>query len=464
MAENLIANGNFWDGFNGYTKDGISYELKTYDRFFDYCEFKGNSQRWSRFYTYFKDGTKFVAGKTYRIGFWGRSDNSNSIYIGCNDGPLTFSLTPQWKWYESEYVSTLDQAISIINPDTTNTVCISGIWIQLGNDLIVPEVSPYIETIEMHTHRINLDSSQIEQGSSVGGVFGVTYSNLKNPGSNNLFSVQLRSRNIYEIPTANREVEIIGDFTGFKVYITEYDSDKKSIANSGWLNNPKFKVRNDTRYISLLIANSSHSTITPSQFISRGGVLIMSDYPTLPIVKDDSGFEYAEGMNLLINTGGYIENSPFATTSNKTDNWVVVFNGKFIYSPVPCGKGQKITLQAKSNLPWSDRHPGAGPSGKAGFWLYWGNKADVMNGRYIYAQFIAGDNTTVFQKTIKAPDLSILANLTKLYFCFRFNTYSDGTNDVTGKFWDLMVEYGDKKHPYRPNPADLVGGGNLWQS
>lgn len=185
----------------------------------------------------------------------------------------------------------------------------------------------------------------------------------------------------------------------------------------------------------------------------------MSNYPTLPIVTDETGSTYSEGMNLLVNASRYTESTPFSTTSNKRDNYISSFDGKFIYSPAPCRKGQKITLQAKSNLPWSDWHLGANSPGKAGFWLYWGSKENAMNGQYAYAQFIAGDDTTAFSKTISAPDDDLVANLSEVYFCFRFNTYSDGTTEVTGKFWDLMVEYGDKKHPYRPNPVDLIGGG-----
>ncbi len=184
----------------------------------------------------------------------------------------------------------------------------------------------------------------------------------------------------------------------------------------------------------------------------------MSNYPELPIVTDESGFEYAEGMNLLVNASRYTESTPFTTIGSQVDHYMYEFNGKKIYGVAPCKKGQKITLQAKSNLPWSSTHLG-GAKNKVGFWLYWGTKVNEMDGNYVFAQFIPGDGTTVFNKTISVPDNDALANLSELYFCFRFNTYSDGTDEVTGKFWDLMVEYGDKKHDYRPNPADLVGGG-----
>ena len=478
MAENLIANGNFWDGFNGYTKDDISYELKTYDRFFDYCEFKGNGQRWNRFYTYFKDGAGFVTGKTYRIGFWGRSDNSNSIDIGCNDDPLTFSLTPQWKWYESEYVSPLNQAISIINPDTTNTVCISGIWIQLGNDPIIPEVSPYIQTIELGNNQINLDSSQIEQGGSVGGPFGVDYSILKNSSSNNLFFIRLRSRNLYKIQTASRNVEITGDFTGFQLYVTEYDSEKNSIAYNGWHDNFKLKVRNDTRYISLLIRNSSDSTITPSQFIARGGVLCMNDYPILPIVTTPEGFEFAKGYNLLFNSAFQNGRNRWAdwaipptreivTVDNR--NWLHVISGTGNYQ----GLQQHIRFRNGGNS--SDLVGGMRMRVSYTCYVSQATMGKDEAGVGIHLNNSGGTIVAQYWRKVGADETSTTPKRYSFEFTLpstvdRFNLMvgkCNGPNAIEAWFTDIMVEYiSDTTQPlsdYRPNPADLVGGGVAYE-
>ncbi len=179
----------------------------------------------------------------------------------------------------------------------------------------------------------------------------------------------------------------------------------------------------------------------------------MSNYPDLPIITDESGFEYAEGLNLFVNAGKYTASSPYTVTSNKVDNCIDRFNnGKAIYTSVPFKTGQKITLQAKSNLPWSGVHLN-GVTNKAGFWLYWGSKQNAMEGTYVKPQFIAGDNATNFVKTIKVPEVS---GVTELYCCFRFNTYSDGSTNLTGKFWDLMLEFGDKKHDYRPKVSGVT--------
>lgn len=245
---------------------------------------------------------------------------------------------------------------------------------------------------------------------------------------------------------------------GYRFCIAQFDSEQKNLGLStyyNWINAPQMcPLDHRTKYIGLCFGDTGDvSKITKI----LGGGVIMSNYPTLPIITDETGFTYSEGMNLLVNTSRYTESTPFTTIGSAADRYMYEFDGKKIYGVSPCKKGQKITLQAKSNLPWSAKHQGA--VGTAGFWLYWGTKANAMAGQYMYAQFVPGDTTTVFNKTIPVPDNAQLANLSELYFCFRFNTYSDGTTEVTGKFWDLMVEYGDKKHNYRPNPADLVGGG-----
>ncbi len=108
----------------------------------------------------------------------------------------------------------------------------------------------------------------------------------------------------------------------------------------------------------------------------------MSNYPDLPIITDECGFEYAEGLNLFVNAGQDTASSPYTCTSNKADNHNSQFNnGKQIYTSVPFKTGQKITVQAKSNLPWSGDHPGV--TNKAGFWLYWGSKQKAMDGKYV---------------------------------------------------------------------------------
>lgn len=272
MANNLIVNGNFWNGINGYTNNGVTYKLKQYDHFFDYCEFKSAGTESARFYTYFNDvaGSGFVAGSTYRIGFWGRSDNSISIYIGCNNDPLTFNLTPEWTWYEAEYIAPLTNAVSIRNIDQTNTVCISGIWVQGGNDPIIPETSPYIEIVELTNNQIALDATQIEQG-GINAAEQQPYSVVKEPGTGSLNPYRVRSRNLFKVPSANREIEILGDISGLEYSICEFNSDKKMIEWHGWYSDLKHYMHRDTRYVSLLVRTTTNSLITPQQFVARGG-------------------------------------------------------------------------------------------------------------------------------------------------------------------------------------------------
>lgn len=276
MANNLIVNGNFWNGINGYAKDGVTYELKRYDHFFDYCEFKSDGTRNDRFCAYFNNvaGSGFVAGNTYRIGFWGRSDNSARIFIGCYDEPLTFQLTPVWTWYESEYTPSISLAVSIRNIDRVNTVCFAGLWVQDGNDPIIPETSPYIEIVELTNNQVALDATQIEQGGINAAAEQQPYSVVKEPGTGSLSPYRVRSRNLFKVPSANREIEILGDISGLEYSICEFNSDKKMIEWHGWYSDLKHYMHRDTRYVSFLVRTTTNSLITPQQFVARGGYFV----------------------------------------------------------------------------------------------------------------------------------------------------------------------------------------------
>lgn len=276
MGKNLLVNGNFWNGINGFTPDGIVYELKRVDNFFDYCEFKSNGSGNARFYTYFNDvvGSGFVAGNAYRIGFWAKADLPIDLYVGCNEQALSFRLTADWRWYESSYSPSITQAVSIKNLSTTTVACISGIWIQDGNDPITPDVSPFIDIVKLTNGQINLDSMQIEQGSIISGAVDELYSRVKVEGGGYLFFERLRSRNLFEIPSANREIEISGNLNGFEWSVLEFDRGQKLIRWNGWYTESQCSVGDDARYITLLLRKNDNSLIEPDQFIARGGYFI----------------------------------------------------------------------------------------------------------------------------------------------------------------------------------------------
>lgn len=158
------------------------------------------------------------------------------------------------------------------------------------------------------------------------------------------------------------------------------------------------------------------------------------------------------GRNLLLNTSRYAVNSPYSTTSNKTDNYIYSFDGKPIYTVRSFKAGDVITVQAQSNIPWASDH--GNQSGKSGFWLYYGSADQVKQGGYTVAHFLKGDSkSTSFKQVVTIPSVT---NLDDIYIAFRFNTYSDGTANVTGKFWNLKLEKGNTATDWTPAPEDSL--------
>ncbi len=156
------------------------------------------------------------------------------------------------------------------------------------------------------------------------------------------------------------------------------------------------------------------------------------------------------GRNLLLNTSRYAVNSPYSTTSNKTDNYIHSFDGKPIYTVRSFKAGDVITVQAQSNIPWASDH--GNQPGKSGFWLYYGSADQVKQGGYTFAHFLKGDGkNTSFKQVVTIPSVT---NLDDIYIAFRFNTYSDGAANVTGKFWNLKLEKGNTATDWTPAPED----------
>lgn len=186
------------------------------------------------------------------------------------------------------------------------------------------------------------------------------------------------------------------------------------------------------------------------------------------VYKDPSGTEYTApvcdssweavneidvgGRNLFINTSNYREQTPFSTTSTKTDNFINTFDGKHIYSNEKFKAGDVITIQAKSNLPWASNH--LGPVNTVGFWLYLGTYSQVIAGTYTDPIFLDGDGSSKeFKKTYTIP---AVGSLEDIYIGFRFNSYSDNETSVTAKFWDLKLEKGNKATDWTPAPEDVT--------
>lgn len=164
------------------------------------------------------------------------------------------------------------------------------------------------------------------------------------------------------------------------------------------------------------------------------------------------------GRNLFLNTSNYTADSPYSITSNKVDNYISSFNnGKTIYTTQSFKAGDVITVQAQSNLPWSNNH--GNQPGTCGFWLYYGSSDLAKQGGYIFPHFLMGDSkNTSFKQVVTIP---FVANLNDIYIAFRFNTYSDGTANVTGKFWNLKLERGNTATDWTPAPEDSLESVNV---
>lgn len=158
------------------------------------------------------------------------------------------------------------------------------------------------------------------------------------------------------------------------------------------------------------------------------------------------------GRNLFLGTSRYSAESPFSTTSKNSDNYIISFDDQVIYSNEVFKQGDVIAVQAESNLKWSTSHNDDGSRGKAGFWLYLGTKEQILVGNCTYPLFLGGDGkSTKFRKVLQLQKYS---DLTEYYICFRFNTYGNGTDDLTGKLWKLKLERGNKVTDWSPAPED----------
>lgn len=180
------------------------------------------------------------------------------------------------------------------------------------------------------------------------------------------------------------------------------------------------------------------------------------------VITNDGGIVSSggTGRNLFINSSTFGSLAkPFTIKSTSKDNCMLSFNGLRIYSPHKFKKGEVFTIQGKSNKPWSSKHGGSSTNkGTVGYWLYYSASLDdVMKGNAKYFVFIAGDDKNQnFTKTISYPYDDAQ------YLFFRFNTYSDGTQEYEYKLWDVKLELGDAPTAWSPAPEDKLKQVRFW--
>lgn len=158
------------------------------------------------------------------------------------------------------------------------------------------------------------------------------------------------------------------------------------------------------------------------------------------------------GRNLWINSSTFDkEDNAYTVSSNSVDRYTSNFNGKHIYSDFKFSGDETITVQGKSNKAWSSIHGGSSTNkNRVGYWLYFcASLENAKQGAYAHALFLGGDDkSTTFKYTLKHnhPDAPYLA--------LRLNTYSDGTETFTYKFWGIKLELGNKATDWTPAPED----------
>lgn len=200
----------------------------------------------------------------------------------------------------------------------------------------------------------------------------------------------------------------------------------------------------------------------------------MSNYPTLPIVKDSSGFEYAEGYNLL-------HNGNFENGRSKWGNWgapvtreiVTIENRKWLHVISTTGNYQGYNQYCTGRLGANISEIIGGKKLRISFICYVSSETLGKPGAAVGIHLNDSSGNIIAQKwiTISANELSTTPKRYSMdahipNTADRFNIMvgkGNTPNAIEAWFTDIMVEYiSDTIQPlsdYRPNPIDLIGGG-----
>lgn len=152
------------------------------------------------------------------------------------------------------------------------------------------------------------------------------------------------------------------------------------------------------------------------------------------------------GRNLLKNTYKFRPSTPYIISGKKQDIYVYE---RSIASTISVQNGIPYIFQCQTDGIWSKTHygsDGADPSKK--YCTLWYYDLDNIDG-YVHTIDLSNGPASV---TFNNP------NATDGYFnlAIRFNTYSNGTDTVTVKFWDLKMEQGTTATDWTPAPEDLA--------
>ncbi|AAK05481.1 hypothetical protein GJI78_08400 [Lactococcus lactis subsp. cremoris] len=137
-------------------------------------------------------------------------------------------------------------------------------------------------------------------------------------------------------------------------------------------------------------------------------------------------------LNLLEGSTKYTKDNPKTLSSNSTDGWFFV-DDVFVKNL----KAGTYTMSGKADAPWTVHDTSGAKKGKVGLWL-------VSTTPGLNVNISLGDTVP---KTIEVPKDGD--------YCVRINTYSNGKDIETHKFWDFKLEPGSTATPCMPSKNEL---------
>ena len=155
--------------------------------------------------------------------------------------------------------------------------------------------------------------------------------------------------------------------------------------------------------------------------------------------------------NLLPCGATYVENSPWTTTKNNTDGYVWITNSAFEAIPstsytisVECdgtlSSSHGIGSLTTDDKPWT-------------LWLYISNTDTTKSwstGAYDTPVNLTSTNNN-YRKIGNRHVWTYTLSSTQKYISLRTNSYSDGSTNVTVKWWNIKVEEGNTPTAWVPN-------------
>lgn len=135
----------------------------------------------------------------------------------------------------------------------------------------------------------------------------------------------------------------------------------------------------------------------------------------------------SSGANILLNSEKYTQATPYVVSGTSMD----IYQETDMYNRVT--PGETYYLTCKTNAPWATDH--LGDKGTVTIWLYLLKTFNASNTSYdspICFVYGASNNIAngVWKYTIPSG-----YNMARI----RYNTYSNGTDSVTVKFWDTFL-------------------------